>query len=92
MTYCTLCRSEECRATQAKAIMDAVPRETLRKLWAGKLSQSCPSCGQVEPAGLRCSNCSGTVLPEHWSPDTRKQRRAPENRQTTRPGGELEAA
>ena|SRR5437660_6655871 len=89
---CTLCRQEKCRAAVVKTILEPVPHETLRKLWARTLSQSCPSCGHVEPAGLRCSRCFGAVLPERWSPDTRKRRSAPENRQTTRPGRELEAA
>jgi hypothetical protein len=89
---CSLCRQAPCRAAAVKTTLKALPQEALRKLWAGKLSQTCPGCGHVEPAGLRCSKCFGAVLPEHWSPNTRKQRRAPENRQTARPGCELEAA
>jgi hypothetical protein len=89
---CTLCRQPACRAVAAKTMLEALSEETLRKLWAGKLSQTCPSYGHVEPAGLCCSNCSGAVQPTDWSPDTRKQRTATENRQTARPGHYLEAA
>lgn len=84
MMTCSICRTDPCRATVARAIMDTVPLETKRLLWGRRLSQTCPTCGHIEPAGLTCSKCSGSVLPEQWDPDSRRGRSGAGTQQSTR--------
>lgn len=43
-----------------------VPKELEKLLWSGKLSQLCPYCGAVEPAGGFCGNCRRQVPPANY--------------------------
>ena len=62
---CSICRGP-CKATEAKAIMAAVPIATPRMLWNRQLEQTCPTCGPEEPAGWTGSQCHQQTLPEDW--------------------------
>ena len=41
-------------------------KEMQRDLWSGRLSQVCPYCQNVEPAGGPCSKCLRQVSPDNY--------------------------
>lgn len=40
-----------------------VPEELQKLMWSGKLSQICPYCQHIEPAGVDCHKCGRQVTP-----------------------------
>lgn len=43
-----------------------IPKELEKLMWSGKLSQMCPYCKTVEPAGGYCSKCGRQVTPASY--------------------------
>lgn len=62
-----------------------VSAEVLVQLERGRLSMTCPFCGQQDPAGPWCRKCGRMVRHEHWSHVEVGQPQEPGKRRRGRP-------